>query len=64
MRRGTSMSTALANRYASALVDVVTAPGSALDPLAVLGQLKDFEAAVASSIELKNVLLSPAVAWM
>jgi F-type H+-transporting ATPase subunit delta len=56
------MSTALANRYASALVDVVTASGSGLDPLAVLGQLKDFEAAVASSVELKNVLLSPAVA--
>jgi F-type H+-transporting ATPase subunit delta len=56
------MSTALANRYAKALVDVVTAAGSSLDPVAVLGQVKDFEAAVASSTELRNVLLSPAVA--
>ena len=54
------MSTALANRYAGALVDVVTSTG--LDAQAVLGQLKDFEAAVASSADLKNVLASPAVA--
>jgi F-type H+-transporting ATPase subunit delta len=56
------MATALANRYASALVDVVTGAGSSLDPLAVLAQVKDFEATVASSPELRNVLLSPAVA--
>lgn len=56
------MASAVATRYAKALVDVVTAPDSGLDPQAVLGQLKDFEAMVASSADLKNVLLSPAVA--
>jgi len=54
------MSSAVATRYARALADVVTSAG--LDATAVLGQLKDFEAAVASSTDLKNVLASPAVA--
>ncbi len=56
------MASAVATRYAKALVDVVTAANSGLDPQAVLGQLKDFEAMVASSADLRNVLLSPAVA--
>jgi F-type H+-transporting ATPase subunit delta len=55
------MSLAIATRYARALADVVTAPGSGMDPIAVLGQLKDFQATVDSSADLKNVLLSPAV---
>jgi F-type H+-transporting ATPase subunit delta len=53
------MSLAVATRYARALADVAT--GAGLTPEAVLAQLKDFQAAVASSPDLKNVLSSPAV---
>jgi F-type H+-transporting ATPase subunit delta len=53
------MSLAVATRYARALADVAT--GTGLSAELVLGQLKDFQAAVASSADLKNVLSSPAV---
>jgi F-type H+-transporting ATPase subunit delta len=59
------MAAALANRYAQALVDVVTgtAPVSAgLTPEKITGELRDFIAAFRSSTDLRNVLESPAAA--
>ena len=53
---------AIASRYANALVDVVTAPRTALDPQQALGQLQEFAAALAGSPELQNALSTPAVA--
>ena len=55
------MALAIANRYASALADVVSQPGSGLGPEQALQQLQDFEAALEASAELRGVLLSPAV---
>ncbi|HYM12842.1 MAG TPA: ATP synthase F1 subunit delta [Bryobacterales bacterium] len=59
------MARALANRYARALVDVVTgtAPvSSGIVPEEITGELRDFIAAFRSSTDLRNVLESPAVA--
>lgn len=55
------MALAAASRYAKALVDLATAPGAAVGPRQVVDQLRAFEAALASSVELRLVLLSPAV---
>jgi F-type H+-transporting ATPase subunit delta len=55
------MVSVVATRYAKALVDVVTERGSTVDPAAALAQLRAVEQLVASSQELRNVLLSPAV---
>ena len=55
------MSLAVATRYARALADVVLAPGSAVSATAALDQLKAFDALLAESADLRNVLLSPAV---
>lgn len=55
------MSLAIATRYARALVDVVTAPASGVDPAAALDQLRSFQGLVRDSADLRNVLLSPAV---
>jgi F-type H+-transporting ATPase subunit delta len=52
---------AVATRYAKALVDLVTRPGSGLEVSQAAGQLKAFEQALAESTELRHVLLSPAV---
>ncbi len=52
---------ALGNRYAHALADVVTGGRSPLRPDAALTELRSFEAALESSPELKNALTSPAV---
>ena len=52
---------AVATRYASALADVVTASDSPLRPEAATAELRSFEAALQSSAELHNALLSPAV---
>ena len=49
-------------RYARALVDVVTAPGSKADPAQVLSQLRAVEALIHGSATLQNALNSPAVA--
>jgi F-type H+-transporting ATPase subunit delta len=54
------ISPAIASRYASALVDVVTGPAG-MDAAQSSGQLRAFEAVLASSAELRNVLASPAV---
>src|SRR5205809_45033 len=51
-----------ATRYARALVEVVLAPGSGLQALSVVEQLKRVEDLLASSPDLRHVLNSPAVA--
>jgi|YNPNPStandDraft_1061719.scaffolds.fasta_scaffold13166_3 F-type H+-transporting ATPase subunit delta len=55
------MATALATRYARALVDLATRPGVPITPHRILDELELFERALADSPALKNVLLSPAV---
>ena len=52
---------AVASRYASALADVVTVPGSALRPEDAVGQLRSFENTLRGSSDLHNVLDTPAV---
>jgi F-type H+-transporting ATPase subunit delta len=52
---------AVATRYANALADVVTASDSPLRPDAAAAELRSFEAALQSSVELQNALISPAV---
>lgn len=52
---------ALASRYASALVDVVTDPKLGVDPHLVLRELRGFEEVFAGSAELRNALTSPSV---
>lgn len=52
---------AIAARYANALTDAVTAPGSAVRASDVLAELQAFEAAFRSSAALRNALVSPAV---
>ena len=49
-------------RYARALVEVVTAPGSKVDPAQVLSQLRAVQELIQSSAVLQNALASPAVA--
>ena len=49
-------------RYARALVDVVTAPGSGTDPAQVLSQLRAVQSLIHESTTLQNALNSPAVA--
>ena len=55
------MTQAVANRYVTALADVVTEPGSALTPERTLEQLEAFGDVLAKSPELDSVLRSPAV---
>jgi F-type H+-transporting ATPase subunit delta len=55
------MAHALAARYAQALADAVLAPGSPVDAQRTAAELRAFEASVAGSPELRNVLQSPAV---
>jgi F-type H+-transporting ATPase subunit delta len=52
---------AVATRYANALADVATAPGSAIRPQDILGELRSFESSLSASAELQNALISPAV---
>src|SRR5581483_4501733 len=49
-------------RYARALVDVVTEPGSKTDPAQVLSQLRAVQSLIQESPVLQNALASPAVA--
>jgi F-type H+-transporting ATPase subunit delta len=49
-------------RYARALVDVVTAPGSNADPARILRDLRGVEQLIAESQVLRTALASPAVA--
>lgn len=55
------MLSALSTRYAKALVDVVTEPGSGVDPTQVLKELREVQELIAGSSSLKGALLSPAV---
>src|SRR5262245_29319674 len=55
------MAAAVASRYARALVEVVLAPGSAVEPERVAEELRGFEETLNSSPQLRNVLSSPAV---
>jgi F-type H+-transporting ATPase subunit delta len=52
---------ALASRYASALVDVATDPRSGVDPHQVLRDLRSFAEVFTGSPELRNALTSPSV---
>jgi F-type H+-transporting ATPase subunit delta len=52
---------ALATRYASALVDVATGTKSPVDPHHLLGELRGFEEVLAGSAELRTALASPSV---
>jgi F-type H+-transporting ATPase subunit delta len=53
---------AISNRYAQALADAAFAPGAAVDPRQISTELHTFIETVRSVSELKNVLLSPAIA--
>jgi F-type H+-transporting ATPase subunit delta len=56
------MAQAIASRYAHAFADaVLRGQSSDLSPEEALSQLRTFEATVNESVELRNVLLSPAV---
>jgi F-type H+-transporting ATPase subunit delta len=55
------ISSAVVNRYANALADVVLAPGSDAKPDQASEQLRWFDGAVQGSSDLRNVLASPAV---
>lgn len=51
-----------ASRYARALAETVLAPGSGLNPADVAAEIRRVEDLLASSAELRHVMLSPAVA--
>ena len=55
------MASAVANRYAKALADVVMAPGSALKAEDAVAQLRAVDAMIQASVELKHALLTPAI---
>jgi F-type H+-transporting ATPase subunit delta len=55
------MTSAVANRYARALVDVVMAPGSPLKPEDAVPQLRAVDAIFQESLELRNAMLTPAI---
>ena len=55
------MASAVANRYAHALVDIVMAPGSPLKPEDALTQLRAVETLIQESPELRTALLTPAI---
>ena len=55
------MPSAIAGHYARALADAVFAPGSDLNPADAVEQVKTAAALLASSEELRRVLLSPAI---
>ncbi len=54
-------SSAIVDRYASALADVVTSPNSSVSPHDVLAQLRAFDDVSRESYELRTALESPAV---
>lgn len=55
------MASALAGRYARALVDIVLEPGSTLQPQDAVAQLRAADQIVAQSAELRVALLTPAI---
>ena len=56
------MASAIANRYAAALADVLARPNAAQTPESALDQLRAFDGLLAESEELRNLFASPAVA--
>ena len=54
-------SSAVVNRYASALVDVVVSASAGIDAVVAVRQLKAFNAAIKESPDFRIVLASPAV---
>ncbi len=56
------MASAIANRYAAAIADVLAKPGAAQTPQSALEQLRSFDALLRESSELRNLFASPAVA--
>ena len=55
------MALAVANRYAQALADVVSKPGTGAEPKLAIGQLVRFQELLEVSRPLRRVLASPAV---
>jgi F-type H+-transporting ATPase subunit delta len=55
------MATAVANRYARALVDAVLAPGSPLPAEDAAAQLRAVDKMIGESAELRTALLTPAI---
>jgi len=55
------MASAVAHRYAHALVDIVMTPGSPLKPEDAVAQLASVEALIHESAELRIALLTPAI---
>jgi F-type H+-transporting ATPase subunit delta len=55
-------SSAVVNRYANALVDVVVSPSAGIDPARAVEQLQTFNAVIQASADLRIVLASPSVA--
>jgi F-type H+-transporting ATPase subunit delta len=55
------MASAVAHRYAQALVDIVMTPGSPLKPEDAIKQLRGVEALIQESAELRTALLTPAI---
>ena len=55
------MASAVANRYARALVDLVTAPGSPVKPEDAVAEIRAVVAMVSGSAELRTALLTPAI---
>jgi F-type H+-transporting ATPase subunit delta len=55
------MLSVVARRYAKALADVVTAPGSGVDAALVLTQLRAIQSVIDSSSDLRNAFATPAV---
>jgi F-type H+-transporting ATPase subunit delta len=55
------ISSAVVNRYANALADVILSPGSDVQPPTAIEQLRAFDATVQGSSDLRSVLASPAI---
>ena len=55
------MASAVANRYARALVDLVLQPGSPIKPEEAVAQLRAVEQMLAGSGELRNALMTPSI---
>jgi F-type H+-transporting ATPase subunit delta len=55
------ISSAVVNRYANALADVILASSSEVNPSQAIEQLRSFDATVQGSHDLRSVLASPAI---
>lgn len=55
------MASAVANRYARAMVDIIMAPGSPLKPEDAVAQLTAVQALIDESPELRTALMTPAI---